>query len=328
MLGVTKKDAGYAPAPPADFVLPFDLPGIGLRGRIARLDEVSSRALVAHSLPEAAQRVLAEALVLSSLLGSALKLEGRLSVQLKRDGPLSLLVGDYFAGGGLRGYAKFDESRLSDFPTDAAFSDLAGEGALAITIEPKPGAQAYQGLVPLIPEGLARSAEGYFGQSEQLPTLIRLSAGPIYRAGEENGWRAGGIMVQAVPEKSVGEITETDDWQRVQMFLDSLEPFELLDTDLSAESVLWRLFHEDEVRVQPSRILKFQCTCHEGKVRSVLSSYPEEELAELAEKDRIVRTRCEFCGEAYDFPLEELAMSPKTQKQTQRQPREQTPSQA
>ncbi|MEE8438827.1 MAG: Hsp33 family molecular chaperone HslO [Micropepsaceae bacterium] len=325
---MTKKDAGYAPAPPADFILPFDLPGIGLRGRIARLDEASSRALIAHPLPEAAQCLLAEALILSTLLGSALKLEGRLSVQLKGDGPLSLLVADYFAGGGLRGYARFDESRLNDFPADAAFSELAGEGALAITIEPKLGAQAYQGLVPLSPEGLARSAEGYFDQSEQLPTLIKLSAGPIYRAGEENGWRAGGIMVQAVPEKIAGEITEADDWQRVQMFLETLEPFELLDTDVSAESVLWRLFHEDEVRVQPSRVLKFQCTCHEGKVRSVLSSYPEDALAELAEKDRIVRTRCEFCGEAYVFPLEELAMNPKTQKQTQKQAEEQTPIQS
>jgi len=317
VFGVKDKHAGYAPAPPADFVLPFDLPGLGLRGRIVRLDEVSSRALSAHPLPEAAQRVLAEALVLASLLGSALKLEGRLSVQLKGDGPLSLLVSDYFAGGGLRGYAKFDEAQTNKFPPEAPFADLAGEGALAITIEQKPGAQAYQGLVPILPEGLARSAEEYFGQSEQLPSLINLSAGPIYRAGEGNGWRAGGIMVQAVPETFGGEMTETDDWRRVQIFLDSLEPFELLDTSLSAESVLWRLFHEDEVRVQPSRSLKFQCTCHEGKVRSVLSAYPEQELSELTEGDDMVRTRCEFCGETYGFSLNELTTRPKTQAHSQ-----------
>ncbi len=307
------KDTGYAPAPPADFVLPFDLPGLGLRGRIARLDEVSSRALSAHALPEAAQRVLAEALVLSSLLGSALKLEGRISVQTKGDGPLSLLVTDYFAGGGLRGYARFDESRIDDFPSGALFSELTGEGVLAITIEPKPGAKAYQGLVPLMPEGLAPSAEGYFGRSEQLPTLLKLAAGPIYRAGADDGWRAGGIMVQAVPESVVGEVTESDDWRRVQMFLETLEPYELLDTNLSAESVLWRLFHEDEVRVQPSQSLEFQCTCDEGKVRAVLRSYPESELVELTESDRVVRTRCEFCGEAYVFPVEELTAGSETQ---------------
>jgi molecular chaperone Hsp33 len=312
VFGVTKKDAGYAPAPPADFILPFDLPGLGMRGRIARLDAVSSRALEVHPLPEAAERVLAEALILASLLGSTLKLEGRLSVQLKGDGPLSLLVCDYFAGGGLRGYAKFDDEQSRDYPSNATFLELAGEGVLAITIESKPGAKAYQGLVPLLPEGLARSAEGYFDQSEQLPTTIKLSAGPIYRAGKENGWRAGGIMVQAVPEKIVGEVTESDDWQRVQIFLDTLEPFELLDTALSAESVLWRLFHEDEIRVQPSLGVKFHCTCHEGKVRSVLSSYPQAELARLTEGDGVVRTRCEFCGEDYAFRLEELALRSKS----------------
>lgn len=307
MFGVTKNEVGYAPAPPADFLLPFDLPGLGLRGRIARLDGVSSRALSAHPLPEAAQRVLAEALVLASLLGSALKLEGRLSVQLKGDGPLSVLVTDYFAGGGLRGYAKFEEERMSAFPSEASFSELTGEGALAITIEQKPGAQAYQGLVPLVPEGLALSAEGYFSQSEQLPTMIKLSAGPFYRPGEKDGWCAGGIMLQAVPEVDAEEIADTDDWQRVRMFLDTVEPFELLDTSLSAESVLWRLFHEDEVRLQPSRELKFQCTCNEGKVRSVLESYPKSELAALCEADELVHTRCEFCGEDYKFSLKELS---------------------
>lgn len=305
--------AGYTPAPPADFVLPFDLPNLGLRGRIARLDEASSRALIAHPLPEPAQRILAEALILAALLGSALKITGRVSAQIKGDGPLSLLVSDYFAGGGLRGYAKFDEERAKDFPPDTPFSELTGEGVLAITIEPKPGAKPYQGLVPLLAEGLARSAEGYFGQSEQLPTLIKLSAGPIYRAGASRGWRAGGVMLQAVPESTSAEMSQSDDWQRVQMFLDTLEPYELLDTSLSAESVLWRLFHEDEVRVQPSHALKFQCTCSAEKVRSVLSSYPEEELIDLAEKDRMVRTRCEFCGEAYDFSLEELAAGSKSQ---------------
>jgi len=160
--------------------------------------------------------------------------------------------------------------------------------------------------VPLLPEGLAQSAEGYFGQSEQLPTLIRLAAGPIYRAGAGTGWRAGGIMVQAVPERTKGDVTETDDWNRVRLFLETLEPLELLDTEASAEAVLWRLFHEDQVRVQPSQNLHFQCTCNEDKVHSVLTSYPPEELTDLAEADGVIRSRCEFCGAGYEFPLERL----------------------
>jgi len=183
----TTSDATYTPAPSADFVLPFELPALGLRGRLIRLDNVSSRALSTHPLPEAAQRVLAEALVLAALLGSALKFEGRLSVQLKGNGPLDLLVTDYFAGatpgGGLRGYARLNEQHFAANGQPAQFDKLAGSGALAITIEPKKGAQTYQGLVPLSADGLSASAETYFFQSEQLPTALRLSAGPTYRSG-------------------------------------------------------------------------------------------------------------------------------------------------
>jgi molecular chaperone Hsp33 len=297
----------YTPAPPADFVLPFDLPDVGLRGRLLRLDAVSTRALSAHPLPEAGQRILAEALGLSALLGSALKLEGRLSVQTKGDGPLNLLATDYFAGGGLRGYARVDEKRFAEAGRPNQFGALAGKGALAITIEPKKGAQAYQGMVPLSPEGLAASAETYFAQSEQLATILRLAAGPIYRSGEGHGWRAGALMVQAVPGAKIDDIKTSDDWQRVSLFMQTLEDIELLDTEVAAESILWRLFHEDEVRVHPSQPLHFQCSCEPDRVRTVLKSYSVEELRDLPDPDGIIRTRCEFCGTVYEFALESLA---------------------
>ncbi len=297
----------HIPAPPADFVLPFDLPHAGLRGRLVRLDRVATRALGTHPLAEAAQRVLAEALAMGALLGSALKLEGRLSVQTKGDGPLTLVVTDYFAGGGLRGYARLDEARFSSLGAPADFATLSGGGALAITIEPKPGAQSYQGLVPLSPDGLAASAETYFAQSEQLPTMLKLAAGSIYRAGEGEGWRAGVLMVQAVPEKMKGDVEAGDDWQRVKLFLDTLEAYELLDTAVPAEAVLWRLFHEDEVRVHKSHTLHFQCTCNADKVLPVLRSYGQDELKGLADADGVIRTRCEFCGTTYEFPLKDFA---------------------
>ena len=299
-------ETNYTPAPPADFVLPFDLPDVGLRGRILRLDAVSTRALSAHPLPEAGQRVLAEALGLSALLGSALKLEGRLSVQTKGDGPLNLLATDYFAGGGLRGYARVDEKRFAEAGRPNQFGALTGKGALAITIEPKKGAQAYQGMVPLSPDGLAASAETYFAQSEQLATILRLAAGPIYRSGEGHGWRAGALMVQAVPGAKIEDVKTSDDWQRVSLFMQTLEDVELLDTDVAAESILWRLFHEDEVRVHPSLPLHFHCGCEPERVRSVLKSYSSDELKDLPDPDGIIRTRCEFCGTVYEFPLATL----------------------
>lgn len=303
----TTSDAAYTPAPSADFVLPFELPALGLRGRLIRLDNVSSRALSAHPLPEPAQRVLAEALVLAALLGSALKFEGRLSVQLKGNGPLDLLVTDYFAGaapgGGLRGYARLNEEHFAANGQPAQFGKLAGSGALAITIEPKKGAQTYQGLVPLSADGLSASAETYFFQSEQLPTALRLSAGPTYRSGEGRGWRAGAIMVQAVPGREADRDKTSDDWQRIQLFLKTIQDYELLDTAISAESVLWRLFHEDEVRVHPSQALRFECSCRPENIRSVLGAYPVEELKDLPDPDGVIRTRCEFCSTVYEFPL-------------------------
>lgn len=313
----------YTPAPPADFVLPFDLKTAGLRGlrglrgRVVRLDGVSTRALSAHPLPEAAQRVLAEALALSVLLGSALKLDGRLSVQTKGKGPLSLVVADYFApqaaaaagaagAAGVRGYAKLDEGGFAALEAKDAFGALSGEGTFAITIEPKPGAQSYQGVVPLSADGLAVSAESYFAQSEQLPTILRLAAGPIYRAGEGTGWRAGGMMIQAVPGRTTRDIEQSDDWVRMELFLQTLEAVELLDTGIAAETMLWRLFHEDEVRAHPAQSLLFCCTCNAEKLLPVLRSYPEGERADLADADGIIRTRCEFCGTIYEFPMETL----------------------
>jgi molecular chaperone Hsp33 len=305
---VSAPEASYSPAPAADFVLPFDLPELGLRGRLTRLDKVSTRALSAHPLPEAASRVLAEAVALSALLGSALKLEGRLSVQTKGDGPLGLVVSDYFAGGGLRGYARLDEEGFAALAPNPGFAMLAGTGALAITIEPKPGASSYQGLVPLAAAGLAASAETYFAQSEQLPTMIALAAGSVFETASGAGWRTGGLMVQAVPGAPGGDPLKSDDWQRIALFLQTLEPIELLDTAVPAESVLWRLFHEDGVRVNPAQALHFQCTCSADKVMGVLRSYPESELTDLAEEDGVIRMRCEFCGAAYDFPLSELKL--------------------
>jgi len=296
----------YTPAPSADFVLPFELPDAGLRGRLLRLDTVSTRALSAHPLPEAGQRVLAEALAVSALLGSSLKMEGRLSVQIKGNGPMNMLVTDYFAGGGLRGYARVREQKFDDAGRPSDFRNLAGEGALAITIEPKKGAQPYQGLVPLSPDGVAACAENYFAQSEQLATILRVAAAPIYRAGLGHGWRAGALMVQAVRGPHAEDIRRTDRWRKVMLFMQTLSDIELLDTEVAAETVLWRLFHEEEVRLRSSLPLRFQCTCEPERICSVLKSYPVEELRGLPDPDGIIRTRCEFCGSVYEFPLDSL----------------------
>ena len=293
----------YTHAPAADFVLPFDLPDVRLRGRMVRLDTTSTRALGAHTLPEPASRAVGETLALAAILGTALKLDGRLTIQTKSTGPLDLITTDYYGGGGkdpigLRGYGRLDAERFDALSKPVGFDELAGEGQLVITIEPKRGGKTYQGIVELSPSGIAASAETYFAQSEQLPTAIRLAAAPVYVPGRpEPTWRAGGIMLQATPDGDGAD----DDWERLSSFLASVEDLELVDTTLKAETLLWRLFHEDETRVLPFGGVEFRCGCDGSRIAGVLARYPLAERQSLADPDGIIRAKCEFCGTVHEI---------------------------
>jgi molecular chaperone Hsp33 len=302
------------PQPPSygDFVLPFDIAKAGVRGRLVRLDAASARALGAHALPEAAARVTGEMVALGALLGTALKLDGRLTIQTKGDGPLDLVTADYYGADenrarGVRGYARLDAGRFAALEVKQ-FDRLAGKGALAITIEPKVGGQTYQGIVELSPSGIGASAETYFAQSEQLPTVIKLAAAPLYVAGDKQPhWRAGGIMLQMTPEAAKhGSETRSDDWERLSLLLKTVEDLELVDTSLAPETLLWRLFHEDEVRVQPPEPVIFRCDCDGARITMVLKSYAPEDRAGLADPDGIIRARCEFCGKTHEIGPESL----------------------
>jgi molecular chaperone Hsp33 len=301
------------PSPYGDFVLPFDIAKAGVRGRLVRLDAASARALGAHALPEPAARVAGELVALGALLGTALKLDGRLTIQTKGDGPLDLVTADYYGADenrhrGVRGYARLDAERFAALEAQE-FDKLAGKGALAITIEPKLGGQTYQGIVELSPSGIGASAETYFAQSEQLPTVIRLAAAPLYVAGDKQPhWRAGGIMLQMTPEAAKqGAESRSDDWERLSLLLKTVEDLELVDTSLAPETLLWRLFHEDEVRVQPPEPVIFRCDCDAARITMVLKSYKPEDRAGLADPDGIIRARCEFCGKTHEIGPESLA---------------------
>jgi molecular chaperone Hsp33 len=292
----------YTPTPAGDFVLPFDIVGAGVRGRLLRLDASSARALSAHALPEPAARVTGETLALAALLGTALKLDGRLTAQTKSDGPLDLIAADYYGAEGdrpkgVRGFARLDAERTAALGKAPSFAALAGAGSLAITIEPRRGGKTYQGIVTLSPEGIAASAEAYFAQSEQLPTLVRLAAAPLYTHGSrEASWRAGGLMVQVTP----GAPHPERDWERIAVLARTVEDIELVDTALSAETLLWRLFHEEEVRVLPAEPIAFRCDCDGERIAAVLRSYSPEDRAGLADADGVLRARCEFCGKVHE----------------------------
>jgi len=291
----------YQHAPAGDFVLPFDVIGAGVRGRFVRLDATSARALGVHALPEPVARVAGEVLALATLLGSALKLDGRLTAQTKSDGPLDIIAADYYGAAdgkpkGVRGFARLDPAaELGDKPS---FAELTGAGSLAITIEPMRGGKTYQGIVELSAKGIAATAETYFEQSEQLPTLIRLAAAPVFTPGSKvPAWRAGGLMLQATP----GVPRPADDWERLTTLAATVEDIELLDTALAAETLLWRLFSQEEVRVQPAEEIAFRCDCDGKRIAAVLKSYSEEERAGLADPDGIIRAKCEFCGAVHEI---------------------------
>ncbi|MGD0192855.1 MAG: Hsp33 family molecular chaperone HslO [Rhizomicrobium sp.] len=294
----------YVRAPAGDFILPFDLPNAGLRGRLVRLDQSSARAMSAHALPEAAARVAAEICALGALLGSALKLDGRLTVQSRSDGPLDLITADYYSAdndrpAGVRSYARLDQSRFAALPS-RSFAALTGSGVVAITIEPNEGSRNYQGIVSLESDGIAASAEAYFAQSEQLPTAIRLAGAPVYERGQAGShWRAGGMMLQATPEARV----DADDWDRLAAFISTLEDIELVDTSVSAETILWRLFHEDDVRVHTAERIVFRCDCSTSRIASVLGAYSPSDRQGLADPDGFIRARCEFCGKTHAIEL-------------------------
>jgi molecular chaperone Hsp33 len=295
-------DRTYNPAPEGDFVLPFDMVAAGIRGRFVRLDAASAWALGVHALPEAAARIAGEVLALAALLGTALKLDGRLTAQTKSDGPLDLAAADYYGAAdgkpkGVRGFARLDAARFTALGAAPSFPALTGTGSLAITIEPRRGGQTYQGIVALKPAGIAASAEAYFDQSEQLPTLIKLAAAPVFTPGTgAPSWRAGGLMLQATPGAKHGP----DDWARLSALAATVEDVELVDTALSAETLLWRLFHQEEVRVHAAEPITFRCDCDGERIAAVLNSYTETERKALADADGTIRARCEFCGKVHE----------------------------
>lgn len=299
----------------SDIVVPFRLEGAQIRGRVARLGPVLNQVLTAHAYPDLISRLLAEALTLAALLGTALKFDGIFTLQAQGEGPVSLIVADYTTDGALRGYAGFDAEAIKAFAGHAlpTLKQLFGKGALAFTIDPKLGRERYQGIVPLEGANLAQSADVYFAQSEQIPTQLQLAVARRFAPGVAGGeWRAGGLMIQSIAREGGQEHapteSEEEDFRRATILAGTLGADELVDPTLSADRLLYRLFHEDGVRVFPPQTVHFACRCDSDRLARVLSSYGPEEVADMA-TDGIITARCEFCSTAYSFSLDELKRS-------------------
>ena len=300
-----------------DSVLPFQLDGCDIRGRVARLDGVLDGILKQHAYPASVEALVAEMALLTALIGQTIKLRWKLSLQVQTDGPVRMIATDYYApekvGGAarIRAYASFDAGRIGD----GAPFDLLGEGYFAVLIDQGTDMQPYQGITPLA-GSLSASAEAYFAQSEQLPTRFSLSFGRSTGLGGQEHWRAGGVMLQHMPKASPlmakpegdgavlaaqdlidGE--EREDWNRVNILLDSVEELELIGPVVAPTDLLIRLFHEEHPRVFEAQMVRFGCSCSKERVRQSLSIYSARDIATMTTDDGQVTADCQFCGAHY-----------------------------
>jgi molecular chaperone Hsp33 len=291
--------------PGDDLILPFQADQAEVVGRLVKLGPTVDTILSRHDYPEPVSQLLGQAVALTALLGAALKFEGKFILQASTDGPVDLLVADYQVPGGLRGYARFSPERLAALPPDGR---LLGEGHLAMTIDRGVETERYQGVVPLEGETLTEAADTYFRQSEQLPTFIRLAVARHYRAGSGSRpwtWRAGGLLVQKLTREG-GRVTtseaalEEEDWTRARALAETVEDHELLDPMLPPDRLLYRLFHEEQVRAYRAIPLESYCSCSRERVDELLRRFSAEDLAEMV-VDGEVRVTCEFCNSRYHF---------------------------
>lgn len=284
----------------SDRVLGFTVPGRNARGRVARLGPALREVLAAHDYPAPLARILGEALMLTALIGATLREdEGTVTLQAQaQGGPVDLLVCDYRQGN-VRGYLRCDPDRQDEVGQGAMLADIFGEGYLAITLDQTAAAERYQGIVPLEGDTLCHAVEGYFSTSEQIPTLIRVGIDE-----RPEGWVAGGMLVQHLPKSEVGgprlfAQEGHPDWQHVRVLAETVTSEELTDPGLPLETLLWRLFNEDEIRVTPAVDLRRYCRCSPEHFRTVLARFPEAELATMRDADGHVNVDCEFCSSTY-----------------------------
>ncbi|MBA4012574.1 MAG: Hsp33 family molecular chaperone [Phenylobacterium sp.] len=293
---------------PDDIVAPFQIEGEAVRGRLVRLGPAVHKILSGHAYPEPVANLLGEACALAALVGSSLKFDGRLIVQAQGDGPVRYVVVDYDTSGSLRGYCRYDEEAVAQLSTGFArpgAKSLLGGGVFIMTVDQGPDMDRYQGVTAIEGETLALCAEQYFAQSEQTPTRVRLAVGQA-DVGQGLHWRAGGMLIQNIAEDDARGST-TEAWVRTQAFFETIGEDELLDPTISAETLLFRLFHEDGVRVFEPKALQAFCRCSQDRIETVLKSFGEDERADMVEDDGQIRVTCEYCSMVYAIDPTSLA---------------------
>ena len=299
---------GAAPVGGDNIALPYMVHGTDISGRLVRLGTTVQDIVDVHRYPRPIAALLAEASALAAAMASSLKFDGKLILQTQSDGPVTMLVADVTTDGALRGYVQFDKARYADLGMHD-FRSLLGKGYIAFTVDQGQYAERYQGIVDLDGGNLAECIEHYFAQSDQVDMAVRTAAD----VDADGRWRAGAILAQRLPEiGGEGEVTDSEAaaeaWNRALAFVGSVRPGELTDPALEGETLLYRLFHEDGVRVTETHALRHDCQCSEDRLRTVLLSLSPEELADCFVDGRVSST-CAFCTTTYAFTPEDLAVT-------------------
>ncbi len=306
-----------------DTVLPFQLDRSSIRGRVARLDGALDEVLKQHNYPPVIEALVAEATVLTALIGQSMKLRWKLSLQIRGKGPARLIATDYYGPAHegeparIRAYASYDADRLD---LDAEPFSQIGEGYLAVMIDQGADMTPYQGFTPIAGGSLSACAETYFAQSEQLPTRFSLTLGKSQLPGGAAHWRAGGVMLQHMPsiggavaaEAGSGEGgllshadilggEEAEDWTRANALLDTVEEIEMIGPTVTPTELLVRLFHEESPRVYDAQAVHFGCSCGPEKVQQAMSIYSQKDIKTMTTAAGVVTADCQFCGAHYEF---------------------------
>jgi len=293
-----------------DLVEPFQIEPYQLRGRLVRLGPMLDRIIRRHDYPPAVGTLLGEAIVLAVALASTLKYDGVFTLQTKGDGPIRLLVADVTTSGAVRGYAQYDAAKLAEAGATGAASvpRLLGAGYLAFTVDQGEDTERYQGIVALEGASLAECIHHYFRQSEQIAAGIKVAVDH----GSEGAWRGGCLLIQKLPDDERSEFLGTreeleDAWRRALILMGSATSQELTDPELTPEDLLFRLFHEDGVRVFRTHGMRAECRCSRERIDRVLRSLPFEERQDLGEADGSVTVTCQFCNASYRFERDDVA---------------------
>ncbi len=308
-----------------DTVLPFQFDNSDIRGRVARLDGVLDQVLKQHAYPPVIEALVAEAALLTAMIGQSIKLRWKLSLQIRGNGPARLIATDYYGPAAegeparVRAYASYDADRLD---LEAVPFSQIGQGYFAVMIDQGEGMIPYQGFTPIAGQSMSDCAETYFAQSEQLPTRFELTFAKNQLPGEAAHWRAGGVMLQHMPATggtrevaadagsgAGGLISHVDilsgaegeNWIRANALLDTVEEIELIGPTVAPTDLLVRLFHEEGPRVFDAQAVRFGCSCSEDKVRNTMSIYSKKDIARMTTDAGVVTADCQFCSAHYEL---------------------------